>query len=203
MVNNFFAHWIKEVDIKLYPDDIRILPINNTVDIYRYSEKMLKHSPAKSLDTLKETLLYDKTKVILPGGRGRRSNTSNTSGDRTDANLGSRITKFRTLLPQKLYYRIPLEYFVYLGLVNFPEKTDTNFIFTLESNMNKLFEFNAKVDNILQRQTHKLYIKTHPIFLTSKYPWMKISKFIFTQFCVLKKLLGPGCNFHLINKLSR
>ena len=71
-VNNFFAHWLKEVDIKRYPDDIRILPTNNTVDIYRYSEKMLKHLPAKSLDTLKETLLYDKAKVILPGGRDRR-----------------------------------------------------------------------------------------------------------------------------------
>ena len=67
-VNNFFAHWLKEVDIKRYPDDIRILPRNNTVDIYRYSEKMLKHLPAKSLDTIKETLLYDKETVIIPGG---------------------------------------------------------------------------------------------------------------------------------------
>ena len=92
MVNNFFVHWLKEVDIKLYPDDIRILPTNNTVDIYRYSEKMLKHLPAKSLDTIKETLLYDKKKVIIPGDRDRRSNTSNTPGDRTDQNLGSRIT---------------------------------------------------------------------------------------------------------------
>ena len=71
-VNNFFAHWPKEVDIKRYPDDIRILPTNNTVDIYRYSEKMLKHLPAKSLDTIKETLLYDKETVIIPGARDRR-----------------------------------------------------------------------------------------------------------------------------------
>ena len=56
-VNNYFAHWLNEVDIKRYPDNIRILPTNNTVDIYRYSEKMLKHLPAKSLDTIKETLL--------------------------------------------------------------------------------------------------------------------------------------------------
>ena len=65
-VNNFFAHWLKEFDIKRYPDDIHILPTNNTVDIYRYSEKMLKHLPVKALDTIKETLLYDKTKVIIP-----------------------------------------------------------------------------------------------------------------------------------------
>ena len=109
---------------------------------------MLKHSPAKSLDTIKEILLYNKTKVTPPGGRDRRSNTSNTPGYRTDANLASRITKFHALLSQRLYYRILLKYFLHLGLVNFPKKTDTKFIFTLESKMNKLFETNAKVDNI-------------------------------------------------------
>ena len=36
-VNNFFTHFIKEIDIRRYGDDIRILPTNNTVDIYRYS----------------------------------------------------------------------------------------------------------------------------------------------------------------------
>ena len=30
-VNNFFAHWIKEHDIKRYGDDIPILPQTNTV----------------------------------------------------------------------------------------------------------------------------------------------------------------------------
>ena len=118
-------------------DDISILPTNNTVDIYTYSEKMLKHLPAKSLDRIKETLLYDKEKVIIPGGRERRSSTSNTPGDRTDANLTSRIADFHGLIGQKLYCRIPLKYFVNLGLVNFPEKTDTKFIFLLKSNMNK------------------------------------------------------------------
>ena len=34
MVNNFFAHFIKEIDIKRYVDNVRILPINNTVDVY-------------------------------------------------------------------------------------------------------------------------------------------------------------------------
>ena len=74
-VNNFFPHWLKEVDIKRYPDDICILPTNNTVDIYRDSEKMLKHLPAKSLDTIEETFLFDKETVIIPGDRDRRSNT--------------------------------------------------------------------------------------------------------------------------------
>ena len=42
-VNNFIAHWIKDLNIKRYGDDIAVLPINKTLDIYRYSESMLKH----------------------------------------------------------------------------------------------------------------------------------------------------------------
>ena len=48
VVNNFFAHWLKEVNIKRYPDDICILPTNYTVDIYNYSAKMVKKLPTKS-----------------------------------------------------------------------------------------------------------------------------------------------------------
>ena len=33
-VSNFFAHWIKEIDNKRYSDDIPILPLTNTVNIY-------------------------------------------------------------------------------------------------------------------------------------------------------------------------
>ena len=42
-VNNFFAHWIKDVTVKRYGDDIAVLPISTTLDTYRYSESMLKH----------------------------------------------------------------------------------------------------------------------------------------------------------------
>ena len=100
-VNNFFAHWLKEIDVRRCPDDVRILPTNNTVDIYRYSAQMLKHLPKKSLDTIKETLLYNKTKVVLAGNRDRRLNNTTTVADRTDANLTSRITKFHDLLGEK------------------------------------------------------------------------------------------------------
>ena len=34
-VNNFFCHWLKEIDARRYPDDVRILPTNNTVKIYQ------------------------------------------------------------------------------------------------------------------------------------------------------------------------
>ena len=48
-VNIFFAQWIKEIDIKKYGDDIPILPLTNTVDVYRYSDELLKHMPKDAL----------------------------------------------------------------------------------------------------------------------------------------------------------
>ena len=50
-VNIFFAHWIKEIDIKRYGNNIPILPLSNTVNLYRYSDKMLQHMPKKALKT--------------------------------------------------------------------------------------------------------------------------------------------------------
>ena len=47
-VNYFFAHWIKEIDIKRYGDDITILHITNMVDIYRYSDVMSIDIPMNS-----------------------------------------------------------------------------------------------------------------------------------------------------------
>ena len=42
------------------------------------------------------------------------------------------------------YYSIPLGILVHLGLVNFAMKTETKFLFTLQRNMNKLFETTKK-----------------------------------------------------------
>ena len=57
-VNNLFARWLKEIDIRRYPDDVRILPTNNTVEVYNYAAQQIKHLPTKSLDDIKETILY-------------------------------------------------------------------------------------------------------------------------------------------------
>ena len=37
MVNNSFARWLKEIDIRRYPDDVKILPTNNTVEVCNYA----------------------------------------------------------------------------------------------------------------------------------------------------------------------
>ena len=72
VVNNFFAHWLKEVDIKHYPDNMRILPTSNTADIYNYSSKILKKLSAKAVGTIKEILLYEKTPFVIPNNADRR-----------------------------------------------------------------------------------------------------------------------------------
>ena len=59
-VNNFFCHWLKEINARRYPDDLRILPTNNTVELYQYAAQKLKHLPIKSLDDIGEALLYEK-----------------------------------------------------------------------------------------------------------------------------------------------
>ena len=45
MDNNFFVHWINEIDIKQYDDDLQFLTIGNSTDICYYSNAMLKHMP--------------------------------------------------------------------------------------------------------------------------------------------------------------
>ena len=64
MVNNFFVHWLKEIDIRRYPDNVRILPTNNTVKVYNYAAQQIKHLPTKSLDDIKETILYEKRQLF-------------------------------------------------------------------------------------------------------------------------------------------
>ena len=64
-VNIFFAHWIKDITVKRYGDHIAVLPINTTLDTYRYSESMLKHMPKDALATFQKELLYSKKRVII------------------------------------------------------------------------------------------------------------------------------------------
>ena len=80
-VNNFFACWLKEIDIRRYRDDVRILPTNNTVAVCNYAAQQLKHLPTKSLDDIKETILYEEKAVAW--NRDRGLNDTDTAADRT------------------------------------------------------------------------------------------------------------------------
>ena len=63
-VNNFFAPWLKEIDIKRYGDGLQILPVGNSTEVYRYSDAILKHMPAKALKTFEETHFYSKKRLV-------------------------------------------------------------------------------------------------------------------------------------------
>ena len=147
-VNNFFTHWIKEIDIKKLGDDQPILPTINTVEIYKYSDQILKHLPKDSLKLIEKDLLFSKKKVKLPTGEDRRKNHAAAGGDadeRTDDNLDERIQKFHDQLEDTFYYRIPLKYICGLGFVNQPVKFNTKWKIIFESDMSRLFESNANL----------------------------------------------------------
>ena len=109
IVNNFFVQFVTEIDIRRYGNDIRILSTNNNVDVYRYSDAMLKYMLDDALKTYEETLYS--IKVVKPANNfdGCPNNTDNS---RTDVNLNDRIDKFHNLLGKKMIYRIPLRFLI-------------------------------------------------------------------------------------------
>ena len=142
----FFAQWIKEIDIKRYGDDMPILPLTNAVDIYRYSDELLKHMPKDALKTIQSDLLYNKEKVAIYGNNNDRrayyTTTNATAGNRTDENLTDRIAKFQNQIKNEYVYRIPLKYLSDVGLVNQCFKFNTKYILTLRTDMQRLFQTN-------------------------------------------------------------
>ena len=88
---------MKEIDIKRLGDDIPILPKTNTIPIYRYSDRLLKHVPKDSLAIIENNLLYSKKKVKLPAGEnkhGTHTAAGEDADNRTDDNIDERIQKF-------------------------------------------------------------------------------------------------------------
>ena len=55
LVNNFFANWIKEIDIMKYGVNKLLIPTTTPKEIYRYSDEMLKHLPKNALKQWKTT----------------------------------------------------------------------------------------------------------------------------------------------------
>ena len=147
-VNNFFGHWFTDIDIMRYPDDMRLLPTNNSVAIHHYSNAQMKYLPEKSVKRLLKTMLYSNKQVYLAKNTDRRPHNDNDDADWTEPNLIYRIAQLKNYIFQKHVHRIPLGSIVDLGLVNFAFKTDLRIIITLERNLNKLIERNKKVSTV-------------------------------------------------------
>ena len=71
-VNNFFAHWIKEISLTKYGTNKELTPTTTPQEIYQYSDAMLKHLPAKSLKVIENDLLFSKEEVVIPYNLDRK-----------------------------------------------------------------------------------------------------------------------------------
>ena len=49
IVNNFFTYWIKEINITKYGTNKNLIPTATLMEIYQYSDSMLRHLPEKTL----------------------------------------------------------------------------------------------------------------------------------------------------------
>ena len=62
-VNNFFAHFVKEVNVTKYGSDKELIPTFSPCEIHQYSDAMLKHLPKDALKTIEKTHFYSKEAV--------------------------------------------------------------------------------------------------------------------------------------------
>ena len=51
-VNNFFAHWVEEIDIAKYGTNKSLIDTTTPQEIYRYSESILKYLPKDVLNMI-------------------------------------------------------------------------------------------------------------------------------------------------------
>ena len=62
-VNNFLAHFVKDVSFTKYGSDKELIPTFSPYEIYQYSDAMLKHLPNDALRTVEKTQLYSKQPI--------------------------------------------------------------------------------------------------------------------------------------------
>lgn len=66
-VNNFFGHWVKEIDRTMYDTNKSLILTTAPQEIYWHSESLLKHD---------HSLLYSKKAVVYPANSDRRIENS-------------------------------------------------------------------------------------------------------------------------------
>ena len=158
MLNNFLAHFVKEISVTKYGSDKELIPTFFSYEIYQYSDAMLKHLPADALKTIEKTLLYSKKPVYYNNiniGRGIHNDDGITMTGMNATQVAAtkkrnyakglsiddRIPKFNKQLKNEHVYRIPLRYFPDLGKINFPTKINYQIKLHFETEMKKSFKY--------------------------------------------------------------
>ena len=155
-VNNFFAHWVKEISITKDGSDKELPPTFTPWEIYQYSDAMLKHLPKDCLKTIQKHLLYSKQPVYYGNTAYNRRNFNGTNlvtpglnateiatlkkNHVKDKNIDERIELFHDQLSEEFVYRILLRYFSDIGKIIFPTKIDYRIKLFIERNPVRLFE---------------------------------------------------------------
>ena len=106
-VNNFFGHWFTDIDIRRYPDDMRILPTNNSIDIYQYSNAQMKYLPEKLVKKLLKKMLYSSKPVYLAKDVDRRPNNDDDDNKRSELNLTYRIAELKDYIFENMFTEFP------------------------------------------------------------------------------------------------
>ena len=157
-VNNFFAHFIKEINITHYGNDKQLIPTFSPYEIYQYSLAMLKHLPEKALKKLENDFLYSKKNVSCnKASIERRTYNSTTAAGITDDNIDDRLDKFKDQLKNEYIYRIPQRYFTDTGKKNFPVKIDFKIKCHLETEMKDFLNLKKGNCNCRTRRKNNLY----------------------------------------------
>ena len=85
-VNNFFAHWVKEISITKYGSDRELPPTFLPWEIYQYSDQMLKHLPKDSLKAIQKYFLFSKKPIYYGNTAYERRNFNSKDIDTTGLN---------------------------------------------------------------------------------------------------------------------
>ena len=128
VINIFFTHSIKGIDIKRYGDDLQNQPTGKSVRIYRYSNAILKDMPNDALKTFIKTLLNAEDDVQVFHGCNRSPHNNDNTSLGTDDNLTNRLAKYTNTIQEKEKQKIPLKFLCSIGLVNLPLKVDTKIV---------------------------------------------------------------------------
>ena len=191
-VNNFFAHFIKEISITRYGNDKQLMSTFSSYEIYQYSDAMLKHLPEKALRKLQNVLLYSKKKVSYnKTTTERRTYNSTVPADITDDNLGNRLDKFKDQLKNEYTCRIPLRYFSDIGKINFPLKIDFKIKCHPETEMKRLFESKKEIIAIGTQEAKIIFAKV-PYIQHEQFLQDKNFRPYFETLMISKKILRMG-----------
>ena len=85
-LNNFLAHWIKEISITKYGSDRELPRTFSPWETYLYSDQMLKHLPKDSLKAIQKNFFYSKKSVYYGNTAYYRRNFNSKDLVTTDLN---------------------------------------------------------------------------------------------------------------------